>query len=172
MGHIQGRGGRPILRRRQPGDVDHDIIDLLFGFMASFKDRFVAVTDAHGLTLPQGHLIMTLDEPVSMRDVAAGMGYDASHITALVDQLEARQLVERRPDPTDRRVKRIVVTPKGDALRDQMEDLLLAALLPLDQLDPDQRIALRDLLVAVSRPSDVSAGGDDALTTIDCPVPT
>ncbi len=155
MSHIQGRISRPILRRRQPGDVDHDIIDLLFGFMDSFKDRFVAVTDRHGLTMPQGHLLMTLDEPVSMRDVAAGMGYDASHITALVDQLEARDLVERRPDPTDRRVKRIVATPKGDALRDQMEDLLLATLLPLDQLDPDQRIALRDLLVAVSRPSDL-----------------
>ena len=65
-----------------------------------------------------------------MRDVAEGMGYDASHITALVDQLEARELVERRPDPTDRRVKRIVVTPKGDALRDQMEDELLATMLP------------------------------------------
>jgi DNA-binding MarR family transcriptional regulator len=150
MGHIEGRPNRPVLRRRQPGDIDHEIIDLLFGFMDSFKDRFVAVTGAHGLTLPQGHLILTLDEPVSMRDVAAGMGYDASHITALVDQLEARQLVERRPDPTDRRVKRIVVTAQGDKLRDEMEDELLATMLPLDQLDPAQRVQLRDLLVVVS----------------------
>jgi DNA-binding MarR family transcriptional regulator len=150
MGHIEGRPNRPVLRRRQPGDIDHEIIDLLFGFMDSFKDRFVAVTGAHELTLPQGHLILTLDEPVSMRDVAAGMGYDASHITALVDQLEARQLVERRPDPTDRRVKRIVVTAKGDKLRDEMEDELLATMLPLDQLDSAQRVQLRDLLAAVS----------------------
>jgi Transcriptional regulators len=164
MGHIQGRSSRPILRRRTPGDVDHDIIDLLFGFMDSFKDRFVAVTDAHGLTMPQGHLIMTLDEPVSMRDVAAGMGYDASHITALVDQLEARDLVERRPDPTDRRVKRIVVTPQGSDLRDEMEDQLLATMLPLDQLDLDQRLALRDLLAAVTRrPDGPPAGGAQAL---------
>jgi DNA-binding MarR family transcriptional regulator len=151
MGHIQGPG-RPVLRRRQPGNVDHDIIDLLLGFMDSFKDQFVAVTSAHGLSLPQGHLILTLDEPVSMRDVAAGMGYDASHITALVDQLEARELVERRPDPTDRRVRRIAVTARGDALRDQMEDELLATMLPLGQLDDDQRRQLRDLLAAISRP--------------------
>ena len=169
MGHIQGRPGRPVLRRRQPGDVDHDIIDLLFGFMDSFKDRFIAVTDAHGLTMPQGHLIMTLDEPVSMRDVAAGMGYDASHITALVDQLEARGLVERRPDPADRRVKRIVVTPKGDALRDEIEDQLLATMLPLDRLSRDQRTQLRDLLAAVSTP--VSERDPDDSNTIDC-VPT
>ena len=154
MGHIQGRPNRPVLRRRKPGDIDHEIIDLLFGFMDSFKDRFVAVTDAHDLTLPQGHLILTLDEPVSMRDVADGMGYDASHITALVDQLEARQLVERRPDPTDRRVKRIVVTPAGDALRDEMEDELLATMLPLDQLAPDDRVRLRDLLTQISVPRD------------------
>src|SRR3954453_15448728 len=140
MGHIHGRAGqrgagRPILRRRTPGDVGHEIIDLLFGFMDSFRERFVALPDAPTLTMPQGHLIMTLDEPVAMRDLAEGMGYDASHITALVDQLEARGLVERRPDPTDRRVKRIVVTPKGDKLRDQIEDELLETILPLDQLD-------------------------------------
>ena len=169
MGHIEGRPGRPVLRRRKPGDVDHDIIDLLFGFMDSFKDRFVSVTDAHGLTLPQGHLILTLDEPVSMRDVAAGMGYDASHITALVDQLEARELVERRPDPTDRRVKRIVVTAKGDALRDQMEDELLATMLPLDQLDLTQRLQLRDLLAAVAPAAPAVADGGSAL---DCAIST
>jgi DNA-binding MarR family transcriptional regulator len=156
MGHIQGPG-RPVLRRREPGNVDHDIIDLLLGFMDRFKDQFVAVTAAHQLTLPQGHLILTIDEPVSMRDVAAGMGYDASHITALVDQLEARQLVERRPDPTDRRVRRIAVTARGDALRDQMEDELLATMLPLGQLDEAQRLQLRDLLATLSRPVPASA---------------
>ena len=163
MGHIKGGPGRPILRRRKPGDVDHEIIDLLFGFMDSFKDRFVAVTAMHDLTLPQGHLMLTLDEPVSMRDIADGMGYDASHITALVDQLEARQLVERRPDPADRRVKRIVITPKGDALRDDIEDELLATMLPLQKLDPGQRLQLRDLLAAVT-PSPSTAGeGESAL---------
>lgn len=150
MGHIENRLGRPTLRRKQAGNVDHEIIDLLFGFMNSFKDRFLDVTDAYGLSLPQGHLLMTLDEPISMGDVAAGMGYDASHITTLVDQLEARQLVERRPDPVDRRVKRIVITDQGAELRDKMEDQLLASLLPLDRLTKAQRLQLRDLLAATA----------------------
>ena len=81
-----------------------------------------------------------------MRDVAAGMGYDASHITALVDQLEQRHLVERRADPVDRRVKRIVITEGGLELRARMEDQLLDTLLPLDQLNGTQRVELRDLL--------------------------
>jgi DNA-binding MarR family transcriptional regulator len=171
MGHSKGGLSRPILRRRRPGDVDHEIIDLLFGFMDSFKDRFVAVIGAHGLTLPQGHLIMTLDEPVAMRDVAEGMGYDASHITALVDQLEARQLVERRPDPTDRRVKRIVVTPKGDALRDRIEDELLATILPLDRLTAEQRLELRDLLALVSTPSTDAGRGFGGDASVGCAAP-
>jgi DNA-binding MarR family transcriptional regulator len=150
MGHMHERMGRPTLRRKEAGNLNHEIIDLLFGFMNSFKDRFLDVTESYELSLPQGHLLMTLDEPISMRDVAAGMGYDASHITALVDQLEGRGLVERRPDPTDRRVKRIAITDRGAALRDEMEDQLLASLLPLDRLTAAQRAQLRDLLVATS----------------------
>ena len=145
MGHITGPT-RPTLRRKRAGDVNHEIIDLLFGFMDSFKNQFLDVATAHDLSIPQGHLLLTLDEPISIRDVAAGMGYDASHITSLVDQLEQRHLVERRADPTDRRVKRVAITEGGLRLRAEMEDELLATLLPLDQLSAEQRVELRDLL--------------------------
>jgi len=146
MGHIEGRATRPRLLRKQAGNLNHEIIDLLFGFMDTFKNRFHDVTRAHDLSIPQGHLLLTLDGPVSMGDVASGMGYDASHITALVDQLEERHLVERRADPADRRVKRIVITEGGVQLRAEMEDELLDTLLPLAQLTSTQRLELRDLL--------------------------
>lgn len=170
MGHIEGRATRPRLLRKQAGNLNHEIIDLLFGFMDSFKNRFVDVTESHALSLPQGHLLMTLDEPIAMRDVAAGMGYDASHITALVDKLEARHLVERRPDPVDRRVKRIVITEGGMRLRDQMEDELLETLLPLAQLSTDQRVQLRDLL-AVAIASSSPGGDDDGRRLSNCLAP-
>ena len=160
MGHIEGRATRPKLLRKQAGNVNHEIIDLLLGFMDSFKDQFVDVTESHDLSLPQGHLLLTLDEPIAMRDVAAGMGYDVSHITSLVDQLEARHLVERRPDPSDRRVKRIVITEGGLQLRNQMEDQLLDTLLPLGQLSSAQRVKLRDLLaLAIATPGDDDEAG-------------
>jgi DNA-binding MarR family transcriptional regulator len=148
MGHIEGRPTRPTLRHQEAGNLTHEIIDLLFALMDGFKDRFREVAESHELSMPQAHLLLSLHEPVPMRDVAAGMGYDASHITALVDRLEERHLVERRPDPTDRRVKRIVITEGGLELRDRMEDQLLATLLPLDQLSVAQRAELRDLLAA------------------------
>jgi DNA-binding MarR family transcriptional regulator len=158
MGHIESRLGRPTLRRKQAGNLNHEIIELLFGFMGTFRDRFLEVTAAYDLSLPQGHLLMSLDEPIPMGDVAAGMGYDASHITTLVDQLEGRGLVERRPDPGDRRVKHIVITEPGAELRDQMEDQLLVSLLPLDQLTKPQLQQLRDLLAATAASPVASAG--------------
>ncbi len=40
-------------------------------------------------------------------------------MTNRIDQLEAEGLVERRPDPNDRRGKLVVLTPKGRALIDE-----------------------------------------------------
>ncbi len=101
----------------------------------SFKDRFEAAVESADLNLAQGHLLMSLDEPTQMSELARNMGFDASHITSIVDKLEDRNLVERRPDTHDRRVKRIVLTTAGQKARDQIEDQLLATMVPLGGLD-------------------------------------
>ena len=54
---------------------------------------------------------------VPMRDLAGHWKCDASYVTNLADTLEERGLVERRPHPTDRRVKMIVLTDRGAAVR-------------------------------------------------------
>ena len=140
------------LSRARAGDVDHEILGLLLALVDAFKDRFEAAVDAVDLTLPQGHLLMSLDEPTPMSELARNMGFDASHITSIVDKLEHRHLVERRPDANDRRVKRIVITPAGRAARNRIEDALLASVLPLGDLDAEQRLQLRDLLAAATSP--------------------
>jgi DNA-binding MarR family transcriptional regulator len=48
---------------------------------------------------------MTSVELVPMRSLAARLDYDASNLSVLIDRLERRGAVERRPDPADRRVK-------------------------------------------------------------------
>ena len=138
------------LSRAQEGDLDHEILSLLLVLVDSFKDRFEAAVEARDLNLAQGHLLMSLDEPTPMSELARNMGFDASHITSIVDKLEDRELVERRPDTQDRRVKRIVLTPAGQKARDQIEDQLLASMMPLDGLDTAQRVQLRDLLAAAT----------------------
>ena len=52
-----------------------------------------------------------------MRALAEAWHCDASNVTWLVDQLESRHLVERQVSTTDRRVKTVVLTDAGLALR-------------------------------------------------------
>ena len=51
-----------------------------------------------------------------MGELAEHLYCDASNVTGIVDRLEGRGLVERKPDPNDRRVKRLVLTPQGQTL--------------------------------------------------------
>src|SRR5262245_21388213 len=56
------------------------------------------------------------DAPMTMRELAALLAVDAPYTTVVVDDLESRGLVERRPDPADRRRKIVAVTPSGRRL--------------------------------------------------------
>lgn len=68
-------------------------------------------------------------------------------ITRVVAKLQADGFLTRQPDPADRRVTRVVVTPKGRALlgtsRRRKTEWLTTR---LDDLDPDQRARLADAL--------------------------
>ncbi len=52
-----------------------------------------------------------------MRSIAERLYCDASYVTDLVDRLEERNLIVRTPDPDDRRVKLLELTPAGVELR-------------------------------------------------------
>jgi DNA-binding MarR family transcriptional regulator len=49
----------------------------------------------------------------SQQAIGAAIQVPPSRMVALVDELEQRGLVERRPDPTDRRVRALYLTRKG-----------------------------------------------------------
>jgi DNA-binding MarR family transcriptional regulator len=61
---------------------------------------------------------------ISMGDMARGLGCDPSYITALVDDLDARGLATREPNPVDRRVKIVVLTDAGRELAGQIHAVL------------------------------------------------
>ncbi len=67
------------------------------------------------LSLPMAHALRELTQPMPMGALAEKLSCDASYITGLADQLEERGLVSREPDPGDRRVRRLVITPLGEA---------------------------------------------------------
>ncbi|HZT07315.1 MAG TPA: MarR family transcriptional regulator [Chloroflexota bacterium] len=89
------------------------------------------------------------ERPISMRELAARLQCHPSNITGLVDRLEARGLVERRPDGRDRRVKGLALTAKGEQIRSTLARRLREAPPCVSCLpEADQRM-LHDLLVRV-----------------------
>src|ERR1700682_2775188 len=89
---------------------------------------------------------LEVDPPISMRELAERLKSDPSNITGLIDRLESRGLVERRPDPDDRRVKGLVVTPAGIEIRERIWQDVLGHAPHLAVLSADERIQLRDQL--------------------------
>ena len=75
--------------------------------------------------------------PPSQAALAAKLGIDRTMMTYLIDDLVAAGLVERQPDPYDRRRRQIVATPGGRAalaaLCGQVAEAEEAALATLDE---------------------------------------
>src|SRR5262245_35436597 len=61
----------------------------------------------------------------SQQMLASRLHIPPSRIVAIVDELESRRLVERRPDPKDRRLWTLYVTSNGQALLDDAFSLVL-----------------------------------------------
>ena len=91
------------------------------------------------------HLIEP-DRPLAMSRLAATLSCDASNVTGLVDRLEARGLLVRRPAPGDRRVKVIDLTPTGSRLRAQLLRRMTGQAVPLSRLSAPERRALVRML--------------------------
>ena len=89
-----------------------------------------------------------------MRDLADRWRCDPSYVTSLADVLEARGLVERRPHPSDRRIKMIALTPKGTDVRDRAFDRLADRLPAMSALTAAEQRTLRDLLRRIAAHSE------------------
>jgi DNA-binding MarR family transcriptional regulator len=97
--------------------------------------------------------------PPTQLALAQQLGIDRSVLTYLLDDLESAGLIQRQPDPADRRARRIVVTPSGHSrLKRLQRDLVSAESFALRGLDVAEQQTLRALLRRASTTQD--AGGD------------
>lgn len=93
-------------------------------------------------------------EGVPMRDLADHWRCDASYVTSLADALEERGLAERRPHPTDRRIKMIALTEEGVVARERAFELLYEPPSSFSALTAAEQRQLRDLLRKVADADD------------------
>jgi len=123
-----------------------ELVGLLFRLTENLRQRFAARSADLDLSFAQAMALRELDDPLPMRELAQRLCCDASNVTGIVDHLEARGLVERRVAPADRRVKNLVLTDAGRDLRCRHRTSLTVDLPLLDELSPDERRVLADLL--------------------------
>ena len=70
------------------------------------------------LTTAQGHTIGYVThakEPPCARDIETAFGLSHATVSGILSRLEAKGFIEQRPDPDDRRIKRIYLMEKGHA---------------------------------------------------------
>jgi DNA-binding MarR family transcriptional regulator len=120
----------------------------LMGFVLEQRFRWAEVSAELGITQPGLRALLAIDphEPQSMRELATAMNCDPSYITAMIDDLERAGLAVRQPSPADRRVKTVVLTPRGITALQTARDGLLSPPAQLAQLSAADQQQLARLL--------------------------
>jgi len=147
-------------------DVNHLVYELYYEAMKSasphacdawqllmqlfFAQRANLPTLAAELQLSpaQCHLLHLIEpgRPIPMGELADTLACDASNVTGLVDRLESRGLVRRRPSPEDRRVKVLDLTPAGSRLRTVLLDRMTTPPAAVGRLSVREQRALVRIL--------------------------
>jgi DNA-binding MarR family transcriptional regulator len=142
----------PDQAREAPVTAASDAWRLIAELFMGNSGRAAEIAQSFGLT--PGHmktlLVIEPDDPKSMSAIADTLRCDASNATWLVDRLEERGYVERRPHPSDRRVRTVAITPAGIEVRAEIESKLYEAPAAFDALTPKELDTLRTLLRKVS----------------------
>jgi DNA-binding MarR family transcriptional regulator len=136
-----------VARSRRQSAAD-EAWGLLRELLHGERRRFVAAAAELDLHPAQAGALLRMESEVAMpmNELATMLACDNSNVTGLVDRLEARGLVERRPFAQDRRVKHIVLTALGAELRDRVRERMAEPPAAIKRLDTADQRLLRDVL--------------------------
>src|SRR6185295_16374568 len=78
---------------------------------------------AHGVSMWEYVVLGALDRsPVrTQAALADSIGADKTRIIGTLDELQQKGYIERRPDPDDRRVRLLEITPSGRAVKQAVQ---------------------------------------------------
>lgn len=112
------------------------LLEAVGALQSALDHRDATISAAHELGRSDWRCLQWLRDngPQSPSAVCAALGLTSGSVTALLDRLEKRGLIERRADPVDRRALRI-------ALRDPAHELLARTNAPL--VDVTDRLTAR-----------------------------
>ncbi|MFD9335109.1 MarR family winged helix-turn-helix transcriptional regulator [Streptomyces sp. NPDC060028] len=155
----EGRAAVPARLRELPSR--------LLGQASAHAQRLVA-EGLNGADARKWHYaaLVALEEfgPASQAALSGRTGIHRSDLVAVINELAERELVERTPDPADRRRNVITLTPLGLRRLCKLEQLLTAAqeelLSPLSATEREQLTRLLGRLVEHHAHADATMGAD------------
>lgn len=139
VGRLARAHERHLARKRMSKrDVAQQAWRLMMKVGEKHMEEAGARLTAMGLSPVMGHFLDELArmEPGPMSQLVARMDVDPGWVTDIVDRLEQRGDVVRRPSPEDRRVKILELTEKGRETWRKMDDAIATA--------PPELLELRD----------------------------
>jgi DNA-binding MarR family transcriptional regulator len=133
--------------RSEPSPADQAWA-ILGELLAAGRRRFLTTASEFDLHPAQAGALMQMEpeRAMPMHELATVLACDNSNVTGIVDRLEARGLVTRQPYAQDRRVKHIVLTAAGAALRDRFRGRMAEPPNELKRLSLEDQRLLRDVL--------------------------
>ena len=119
-----------------------DLAAMLYPLVRELIALELPVLAAHEVSM-WGYSVLTALDDTPVRTQAAlaeAIGADKSRIIGTLDELQQSGLIERTPDPADRRVRLLSITPQGRRVRrtvrkeiQAQEEQVLTALAPADR---------------------------------------
>jgi MarR family transcriptional regulator, lower aerobic nicotinate degradation pathway regulator len=153
----------PFLKQpvRPPRELVKSTGFLLKRLGFGIKERTFQAFEREGANPYQHGVLCTLAESPreTQATIADALGYDRSWLVGLLDELEEQGLIERKPDPADRRRNVVSLKPDGEArllelraLSKQVEEDFLAP------LSAAERKQLHELLLKLAQHHDPRYG--------------
>ncbi|TDW90546.1 MarR family transcriptional regulator [Kribbella pratensis] len=119
-----------------------DLAAMLYPLVRDLIALELPVLAAHNVSM-WGYSVLTALDDTPVRTQAAlaeAIGADKSRIIGTLDELQQAGLIERTPDPADRRARLLSITPQGRKIRrtvrkeiQAQEEQVLTTLAPADR---------------------------------------
>jgi DNA-binding MarR family transcriptional regulator len=112
----------PVLNE-DPRPWEFKVVVALFNFHTRLECRMSEGLAAHGTTLAQYDVVMTLchGDGITQQELAERLLVTKANVVGLIDRVSAAGWVERRSDPEDRRVNRLYLTKAGRKLASEAQ---------------------------------------------------
>jgi len=141
--------------------LDRDLVVLLYDVARIMRTKFDQRARAREMTRAQWHILARVERQpgLSQSELAAICEVEPITVARLVDRLEKRGLLERRPDPNDRRIWRLHNLPTARPILDEINAYREQLVTDIDaQIGPATREAMVDTLLTIR--AQLSAGAE------------